>query len=236
MPPKVSVIIPALNEEKNIEATLKSVRHQDYGGEIELIVADGHSSDRTVSISKKYCNQVVEETTHTIAAGRQAGARVSHGELLLYTDADTLVDQQWVRRMVAAFEDKRVGAVYGFAQPRDTGWLEFYLIGGSALIAAFLLNFIGLDYVSGNNLAIRKTVFDKIGGFNIYLRTGEDTDIVQRARKVSQARFAADAVVHYSMRRIREWGYPKYLWFHTKNFFMTTFFHKPAKKYEAVRK
>ncbi len=233
---KVSVIIPALNEEKNIEATLRSVREQDYKGPIELIVADGHSGDKTVNISKKYCNRVVEETTHTIAAGRQAGARVSHGELLLYTDADTLVDEGWVRHIVEAFEDPKVGAVYGVIWPRDANWLEYHVIGGMAMWAAILLNFIGFDYVSGNNLAIRRSVFDKIGGFNIYMRTGEDTDIVQRARRVSKTVFSSKAIVRYSMRRIREWGYPKYVWFHTKNFFMTMFFHKPARKYEAVRK
>ena len=233
---RVSVIIPALNEEKNIEATLCSIKAQDYTGEVELIVADGKSTDKTTSIAKKYGAKVIVEPTRTIAAGRQAGARIAHGDLLLYTDADTLVDPQWIRRMVDAFQDPQVGVAYGVIQPRDTSWFEFHLIGGLSTTAAWLLNLIGLDYVSGNNMAVRKTVFKKIGGFNILLRTGEDTDIVQRARKVSKAKFVKDAVISYSMRRIRNWGYPKYLLFHTKNFFKTTFFHKPEENYEAVRK
>ena len=233
---RVSVIIPALNEEKNIEATLCSIKGQDYKGEVELIVADGKSTDKTVAIAKKYGAKVVVEPTRTIAAGRQAGAKIAKGDIFLYTDADTLVDPQWIRRMVDAFSDPKVGVAYGVIQPRDASWIEFHLIGGSSTLAAWSLNLVGLDYVSGNNMAIRSSVFKKIGGFNISLKTGEDTDIVQRARKVSKARFVKDAVISYSMRRIRGWGYPKYLCFHTKNFFMSTLFHKPAMNYDAVRK
>lgn len=233
---RVSVIIPALNEEKNIETTLRSIKAQDYEGEIELIVADGNSTDKTVEISKSYGAKVVIEHTRTIAAGRQAGAKISHGDLLLYTDADVWAEKAWVRQMVRAFDDPKVVAAYGVINPRNTSGLERLLLGGAARATAHLLNLVGTDYVSGNNLAVRKTSFDKIGGFNITLITGEDTDIIQRARKIGKVVFVPEAKIDYSMRRVREWGYPKYLWFHTKNFFMSMIFHAPAKTYETVRK
>ncbi len=178
LPMRVSVIIPALNEEKNIEATLQSIRRQNYRHPIELIVADGHSTDKTVSIAKKYCDAVVQETTHTIAAGRQAGARAAHGELLLYTDADTLVDKDWVRNMAAAFDDERVVAAFGMIQPKEASGIEHFMLTWGVYSMAAIFNALGMDYTYGNNMALRKTAFDKIGGFNIYLVTGEDTEIM----------------------------------------------------------
>ncbi len=232
---RVSVIIPALNEEQYIEATLRSLRKQDFKGSWELIVADGHSSDKTVPISKKYCDKIVTETTRTIAAGRQAGARASSGELLLFTDADSLADPQWISRMARAFDDPQVAAAFGMIEPLEGGFVEKLFLHWSVLIAASLFNLLGLDYVYGSNLAMRRTAFDVIGGFNIYLHTAEDTDVIHRIRKQGKIIFVPDATVRYSTRRIRKWGYPKYLWFHTKNFFEMFLFKKPATHYEAVR-
>ena len=233
---RVSVIIPALNEEKNIEATLKAVRDQDYRGPIELIVADGHSTDKTVQIAEKYADKVVMETTRTIAAGRNAGAKAASGDLLLYTDADTIVERAWVRRMAGAFKDPQAVAAFGMIKPLGAHPVEGWLLTYSVLFSAWFFNKVHMDYTYGNNMALRKSAFDKIGGFDIYLVTGEDTDIIKRIRKQGRVVFVPGAVAHYSIRRIREWGYPKYLWFHTKNFFMTLIFGHPAKKYEAVRK
>lgn len=233
--PKVSVIIPALNEEKYIEATLQSLHAQDYKGKFEIILADGHSSDHTVAISKKYVNKTVRETTRTIAAGRQAGARVSSGDLLLYTDADSIIDRSWVSQMVRAFDNPRVMAAFGLTEPREGHFIEIFLLRYAVLIAAWLLNHINVDYVTGSNMAMRRSAFERIGGFNIYLATSEDTDLIHRIRSQGDVVFVPGAVTRYSIRRIRSWGYRKYLWFHTKNFFQTVLFKHPARHYEVVR-
>ncbi len=81
---KVSVVIPALNEQVRIRTVLESLKAQDYDGEIEIIVADGNSTDRTADISREYADKVVIETTRTIAAGRQAGCNVATGEYILF--------------------------------------------------------------------------------------------------------------------------------------------------------
>ncbi len=233
---KASVIIPALNEEKVIEATLKAIRAQSEKN-LELIVADGNSTDKTVEISKKYTDakNVVTETTRTIAAGRQAGARASKGELLLYTDADSLPDRDWAKNLIAAFDDKNVVAAFGSIEPLDASPLEKTAIKFTTDLLASLFNFVGLDYTYGNNMAIRRSAFEKIGGFNIYIVTAEDTDIVHRLRTQGKVVFVPSAKVLYSTRRIRKWGYAKYILFHAKNFFSTFIFKKPAKHYEVIR-
>ncbi|MFH1306074.1 MAG: glycosyltransferase [Candidatus Micrarchaeota archaeon] len=232
---KVSIIIPTLNEEKRIERTLKSLKDQDYWDRFELIVADGNSTDNTVKIAMKYCNKVVTETTHTIAAGRQAGADAATGDILLFTDGDSIMDRSWVRKMSEAFENEKVAGAYGLIVPFEGGGIERMVLTYCAYFAASILNVIGIDYLAGSNMGVRKKAFDKIGGFNIHLTTGEDTDLMKRIRREGKTVFVPDAIVGYSLRRVRSWGYPKYVMFHTKNFFLSHITGKPAEKYDAVR-
>ncbi len=232
---KVSIVVPALNEEKCIEGTLKSLRAQEYAGRLELIVADGNSTDKTVPIAKKYCDRIVTESTRTIAAGRQTGTRSAGGEVVLYTDADGRADPHWAARMTRAFEDPNVVAAFGMIEPLDSGPLEHFALKYSVLAAAAVFNWLRLDYVYGNNMAVRKSVFEQVGGFDIYLVTGEDTDVMHRMRSRGKIVFVPDAKIYYSTRRIRKWGYWKYLSFHFMNFFKSHVFKKPARYYEPIR-
>ena len=115
----VSIIVPTLNEEKYVERCLNSLSKQRYFGTYEIIVADGHSSDKTRSIAKKYADKIVIEHTRTIAAGRQAGARVATGKLIVYTGADVVVPSDWLSRICAPFADKKVVAAFGSLIPSD---------------------------------------------------------------------------------------------------------------------
>jgi len=232
---KVSVIIPTLNEEKNITKTLKAIRAQKTDFEVEVIVADGESEDKTVLLARRYADKIVTERTHTIAAGRQAGAMVAEGEILVYTDADAIPEKDWLKNIVGAFKDKKVVGAYGWILPLKGGRLEVFLLKYLALIVAYLASLIGFDYLAGSNMAIRKDAFDKVGGMNIHLTTGEDIDIIKRVRKLGKVVFVPQAKVKYSMRRIRNWGYKKYLLFHTKNYFKMHFFNKSEEKYEPIR-
>lgn len=232
---KSSVVIPALNEEKVIEGTLRAIKAQTMRN-LELIVADGNSTDKTVEISNKYADKVVTETTRTIAAGRQAGARASKGEILLYTDADSIPDENWAKNLSAAFDDQKVVAAFGSIRPLDANSeFEAGIIHFTTDLLARLFNSVGLDYTYGNNMAVRKSTFEKIGGFDITIVTAEDTDIVHRLRTQGKVVFVSKAVVRYSTRRIKKWGYAKYILFHAKNFFTTFIFNRPAKHYEVIR-
>lgn len=77
----VSIIIPTYNEEDYIENLLKSIKRQDYNDDIEVIVADAFSSDKTVEIAKQYDCIVVDGGLP--AVGRNRGAEVATGEFLI---------------------------------------------------------------------------------------------------------------------------------------------------------
>ncbi|MBI3485898.1 glycosyltransferase [Candidatus Daviesbacteria bacterium] len=83
----VSVIIATKNEEKNIERCLKSIKKQNYIGNIEVIVVDNYSADQTIKIAKKYTRNVFLFGPER-SAQRNLGAKKARGEWLLFLDAD----------------------------------------------------------------------------------------------------------------------------------------------------
>ena len=85
---KVSIIIPALNEEKNIALLLESIKARKFDG-YEVILADAHSTDRTREVAEEYGCRVVDGGRP--AVGRNAGAAVADGEYLFFLDADVIV-------------------------------------------------------------------------------------------------------------------------------------------------
>src|SRR5258708_34974915 len=109
----ISFIIPTLNEGKIIEETLESLLL--YTGEKEIIVSDGHSSDKTVEIAERYSTVVRHDGSfrQTIAAGKNAGAKVAHGKYLVFLDADVSIPDinSFFQRAIDLFNsnDKLVG-------------------------------------------------------------------------------------------------------------------------------
>lgn len=231
----VSIVIPALNEERYIERTLQSIAAQEFKGTYELIVSDGNSDDRTVEIARKYTSNIVIEPTRTIAAGRQTGTRIALGKIIAYTDADTTVPPDWLEHLTEQFKDPKVIAVTGKPLPLEHDIVSHLFSDFVMDPIARILCFFQIPYVYGGDMAIRKEVFDRIGGFNTSLVTAEDMDIINRAKKHGRVAYNPKAVAYFSMRRIKKWGYLKYLFFHIANFFKAELFDKPASKYEPVR-
>lgn len=112
--PLVSVVIPCLNEERYIEALLDSLAAQDYGpGGIEVIVADGGSSDRTRELVRAYHSpfarlELVDNPKRITVGGLNAGMRAARGDCWVIIGAHSLVRADFVRASVAALE--RTGA------------------------------------------------------------------------------------------------------------------------------
>ncbi len=87
----------------------------------------------------------------------------------------------------------------------------------------------------GSNLAIRRDVFEKIGGFNTEYITCEDLDLGKRASQHGKLHYHARLKHYVSARRVRKWGYLKYVGFHLYNGVRYHFTGKASRKYEDVR-
>ena len=233
--PDVSIVIPTLNEEEYIEDALNALTSQNTSHSYEIILGDGHSEDRTVKIAEKYGARVVYEPKRTISAGRQKGAEAAEGRVIVHSGADVHMDPHWLDRLVEPVMGRRYVASIGPVLPSDGNWGERLFSLGFLKPLGHGLSHLGFHFVAADNMAVRSDVFHKVGGFNTELVTAEDTDLIKRVVRHGKVKYVPDAHIYVSMRRVRDWGYAKYLHFHTSNFFKFHFGGKSHGKYEPVR-
>lgn len=233
--PEISIVIPTLNEEKYIEDALESLRSQFTSRTYEIIVADGYSEDKTLDIAKGLADKIVYEKKRTISAGRQAGAKAAEGKVIVSAGADIYVEPHWLDALTKPIFDGTHIASTGPVIPLDGNIAEELFAHGFLKPATHILSKTGMHHAVADNMAIDAEVFKKIGGFNPDLVTCEDLDLVSKAKAHGKIAFVPEAHAYVSMRRVREWGYPKYLHFHTANFLKYHLKGKTQEKYEPVR-
>lgn len=128
--PTVSFIIPTLNASKFIGRCLKAIRNQSYPGKIEIIIADGGSTDNTRVIAKKYNAKIIDNPEVIHEPGKARASQVAKGEILFYTDADNIiVGKNWVQLMVKPYIDNPdiMGFLPQTEAPKDSSSLNQYL-------------------------------------------------------------------------------------------------------------
>ncbi len=176
--PTVSVITPTLNAAAVLEACLRSVRQQDYPREaLEVIVADGGSTDGTRAIAARYADRVVDNPLRTGEAGKAAGLRVATGELVALIDSDNLLpDAGWLRRMVAPFQDPEIVAAepWAFTWRREDSLLTRYfaLLGMGDPLCLFLGNYDRQCAITGRWTGIPLPAEDRGGYLKVRLGPG----------------------------------------------------------------
>ncbi|MBU1120666.1 glycosyltransferase family 2 protein, partial [Candidatus Micrarchaeota archaeon] len=111
----ISVIIPTFNAEKTIKDCINSILKQKINEEIELIVVDDGSNDRTREIVKSFGGKakLIEQKHKGPAAARNNGAKNAKGEIILFTDSDCVVGENWVDEMSKPLKEKEAVGVQG---------------------------------------------------------------------------------------------------------------------------
>ncbi|MDP3729097.1 MAG: glycosyltransferase [bacterium] len=208
---KVSLIIPAYNEEKYIERTLKAIQ----GAEI-IVVCNG-CTDKTEEIARNYADKVVVLAEKGVSRARNEGAKVASHSRLVFMDADMLPEKDLFEKIFLS--SYTVGTCHVKAD--SLRFLDRFLMWAKS-------QFHGLGTCTGL-LFIDKDIFEKAHGFEEYLTKKEDGRLLRRARKLG--RFGiADVYVYNNMRRYRQKGYLK-IWF----FWMKEYIFPSKKEYESVR-
>ncbi len=108
--PSVSIVIPTFNSEHVLKNCLNSIRTLDYPQEkIEIVIADGGSSDNTIEIASEYTDIILQNPLQTGEAGKSVGVEAAKNEIIALIDSDNLVDgRDWLRRMVEPFKDEQI--------------------------------------------------------------------------------------------------------------------------------
>ncbi len=201
--PFVSIIIPARNEESNIENCIQSIMKSSYDKDrFEIVAVNDRSDDSTGAVldklAKKYGNlkivSISDETAHDNLRGKpgalQAGISASKGEILLMTDADCIVTPGWIETMAAHYQDPDVGLVASFTgiigdrvfdRVQDVEWIYMCTMGCAG---------IGINQplgCYGNNLSVRREVYDRTGGYaNIKFSVTEDLALLKAVHSLGK--------------------------------------------------
>src|SRR3989338_2548739 len=203
---KITITIPAYNEEKYIGKTLDSVKKLKKGDWTEeVLVIDGGSSDKTREIAKQNGVRVIHEPHKSIGFARQHGLKHAKGDIIAFTDADTILPPDWLLKHVAILEKSGVVLSLGTFKVFDGNfpYLQYinYL---QAPLQWISFELLGIPVASGQNMAFWREKAIEIGGFDINLRLIEDVDFAIRMKKVGKVVFSYNMPVFSSGRRSNE--------------------------------
>jgi glycosyltransferase involved in cell wall biosynthesis len=208
---KVSVVVPGYNAEKTLSSLLDSLSNQSLK-DFEIIFVDDCSQDSTAQIAKSYqCNLIQLAENHGPAYCRNIGAKKARGEILVFTDSDCTVEDDWLERILGHFLKNDTEAIMG-----KLVLLPSNFLGNSISALGFPAGgSIGFDKIwkvdqkgftdslSSCNCAIKKGIFREIGGFDetFPYAGGEDSLLAYNIRRLNYTiKYCPDVLVYHGSR------------------------------------
>jgi len=231
----ISVIVPAYNEEESIRECLESIKknsHKDY----ELIIVVG-GNDKTFDIASEYGKAFRDNTSKGAGPARNRGAERAKGDVVIFTDADGVVNPEWLAKYAEVFKDAKVVAAGGPVRPLRGSIIDKVFFKLNQDWGYRFTSFFKIYQFSGQNCAYRRSVFSKIGGFNEEMSMLEDTEISNRISKKGKCVHITDNWVESSPRRFHKKGYLRVLMTFLRNYFVLLVLHRlPREAYFASAK
>lgn len=175
---KVSVIIPAWQAEHYIAQAIRSVKNQNWEGEMEIIVVDDGSTDRTAEIAKEPGVKVLTKEHNGAAAARNEGIRASGGNWIFFLDADDILEEGALEFLYAPMkEHPEIKAVFGKAEDFISEELT------EEQKAELKPRTEAYGGVLPGCALLRREVFQNIGSFEEHLKSGETVSWQMKLRE-----------------------------------------------------
>lgn len=154
--PHVSVLIPTLNAASTVERCLQSIVTQSFPSEsLEIIIADGGSTDRTLGIARQYGCKIVDNPLKTGEAGKAKALEKASGEIIALIDSDNILPEiDWLERMTAPFHDEEISAAEPLeytVRKQDAALTRYCaMMGMNDPLCYFLGNYDRMNTLSGD--------------------------------------------------------------------------------------
>lgn len=187
MDPLVSVIIPTKNSARTLERCLESVKSQSYGN-IELIVVDNNSTDDTKESAKKYTEKVFNKGPER-SAQRNFGVEKSNGEYVVIIDSDMELSKKVIESCVEKI--KSAENIVGIIIPEESIGEGFWSQ-CKRLERSF---YVDVEWMEAARF-FRKDYYQKIGGYDENMVSGEDWDLSQRIETLGKIDRIDDFIYH----------------------------------------
>jgi glycosyltransferase involved in cell wall biosynthesis len=185
--PLVSVIVPTKNSSETLTSCLKSIKNQSFKN-YEIILVDNNSTDKTKEIASKFTKKIFNKGPER-STQRNFGAKKASGKFLLFIDSDMTLDKNAIKEAVEIFsKNSKVG---GLIIPERSIGKSFW---GKckALEKGF---YEGVEWIEAGRI-FKKSIFEKVGGFDTTLISGEDWDLSHRIAGVSEVSRIKSFVTH----------------------------------------
>jgi len=220
--PKVSVLVPAFNEEKYILHTLAALVSQDYPS-FEIIIADNASTDRTSILVQQFVDcqpatGVVIKLTYENRKGtnfaRECARQLATGSVIAQLDADCLPPSNWLRKGVSALcnNRKRVAVTGPYDYFDGESWVRNFSLFSQKLFYPFINSLVQLTgraaILIGGNAFIRSEILQRAGGYNTALTFyGDDVDMGKRLSNYGHVAYIPSLIQLSSSRRYKANGF-----------------------------
>ena len=198
----LSIVIPALNEENYLPRLLNCLKKQSFK-DYELIVADGDSKDRTRIIAQTFGCKVVRGGLP--AKGKNEGAKIAKGDLLLFLDADVFLPRDFLYLTLKEFKKRNLDiATFSLVPLSDKR--------GPKILFNFFYNYplriLEDKWTHGAmGILIKKELHKTLGGFDEEIKIGEDHYYVQQGSKLGKFGVIKTTKIFSSLRRFRREGW-----------------------------
>lgn len=233
---KISVVIPAYNEEKYIGKCLISLMNQTMKPD-EIIVVDNCSTDKTADVAKHFGARVILEPRKGTSYARNTGFDEADGEILARTDADTVVDKRWIeniKKYTSNGDEALTGPVF----------LDIPIVKSNPhAINAFMLY---LRLMFGENMWLGANMIMSKSAWNYAKKyvesddrlTHEDIDIAMAVNRYCEIKYKKDLVVLTSSRRMKDNPKSLFIEYQLRLFKMAAKRHKKnvRKYYSGIRR
>ncbi|MDB6020102.1 MAG: hypothetical protein JWR19_4591 [Pedosphaera sp.] len=224
----ISIIIPAHNEEDYIGLTLDAVNRQNYPYFEVIVVANG-CTDRTPAIALDNCNHLVVLSNKGLGVARNLGAKLARGELLLFLDADTLLEPGALETIANKFSRRyAAGTLKGCPDGDRFAFRLIYWVKNS-------LHWTSLHCGSSGVIICWKKNFVATHGFDEALQVRENSELITRLKRYGKYRYISETAATTSMRRYQNSGTRRTVWLWFKLWCQSLFTDLRNKTYDTVR-